>query len=222
MKRVPIFLALLMISSLCDAKYDRVGDTIQVYGVKDYSGAFLEGFLGSCVLFYGSIFYAATRGHSGLGVSGTASLVSGLATLGGAVAVGDAIRRAFVSASIMIEISSEGLLYADAGLVPWDDIIRIDCVSFTTVQYGRPFTSGYQLNLSTRESVPVEIDGAHISESMNTILTFIRKFYKGEIQMKKEVVQDMTPRPTSVTVNNGNNDGLANMVQLGVNLWGNR
>lgn len=222
MKKSAMLLILLMVPSLCDAKYDRVGNTIQVYGVKDYSGAFLEGFLGSCLLFYGSVFYAATRGNADFGVSNTASLVSGLAALGGAAALGDAIRRALVSSDIMLEISPAGLLYAGAGLVPWDDITCIDCVSFTTVQYGRPFTNGYQLNLSTRESVPVEIDGAHVSEPMNTVLTFIRKYYKGQIQMKKEVVQDMTPRPTNVTVNNSNNDAVASMVQLGVNLWGNR
>ena len=222
MKIRPLLLALLMIPSLATAKYDRAGNTIRVYGVKDYTGAFLEGFMGSMVLFYSSVFYAATRPAQGFGVSGTGSLVSGLGVLGGGAAIADAIRRAFASADVMLEISPHGLLCKDAGLVPWDDITRIDAVSFTTVQYGRPFTNGFQLNFSTKESVPVEIDGGHLSESMNTILTFIRKFYKGEIQMKKEVVQDMTPRPTNVNVNNGGNnsdDSLIKLVQLGADLF---
>lgn len=219
MKLRPIILALLMIPAVSHAKHDRSGNAIRIYGVKDYSGAFLEGFVGSMILFYSTAFFASTRAH-GAAVSGAAGLVSGLGVLGGTAAIGDAIRRACASAQIMLEISPQGLLCADAGLVPWGDIIRIDAVSFTTVQYGRPFTSGFQLNFSTKESVPVEIDGGHLSESMNTILTFIRRFYKGEIQMKKEVVQDMTPRPTNVHVNNGgNDDSLAKLMTLGVDLW---
>ncbi len=222
MKLRLILLAVLISSSLCDAKYDREGNTVRVYGVKDYSGAFLEGFCGSIMLFYSAVFYNITRAQDGLGIHSTGSLVSALGMCGGVAAIGDAVRRAFVNADVMLEISPEGLLCSDAGLVPWHDITRIDCVSFTTVQFGRPFTNGYQLNLSTKESVPVEIDGANLSESMNTVLTFIRKFYKGDIQMRKEVVQDITPRPTNVHVNN-NNDALVNgMVQLGTSLWGNR
>lgn len=224
MKLRATVLALLMLPMVSDAKYKKVGNTIKIYQVKDYSGAFLEGLLGACALFYGSSFYAATRNRSGLGVSSSASLVSGLVAAGGFAALGDAIRRACASANVGLEISAAGIACCDSGLVPWNDITRIECVSFTTVQYGRPFTNGYQINLSTTESVPLEIDGATLSESMNTLLTFMRKFYKGEITTGKEVVQDMTPRPTNVNVNNNNDDlaNLANIIQAGFSIWHNR
>lgn len=216
-------LFLLLTPSVALPKYDHSHGVIRVYGVKDYSGAFVEGFIGSMLLFYGTTYFnygdALSQVKIGYGTPIATRLIGSITSFGGFVALGDAIRRVFSSAEVMVEISPEGLLCRDAGLVPWRDITNIECLSFTTVQYGRPFTSAYQLNVSTRESIPVEIDGGKLSESMNTVLTFVRKFYKGKIDMRKEVVQDITPRPSHGCYNNSN-DSLVNLVQLGAELFG--
>ena len=224
MKLRPILLALLLLPSLLVANYDRSGRNIRVYGIKDYSGAFLEGFVGSMVLFYSTVFFASTRSVRGVGISGTGGLVSGIAAFGGLAAIGDAIRRAFASADVVLEVSPTGLLCQDAGVVAWKDVKKIEGVSYTTIQFGRPFNSGYRINIDTTDdSVPVEIDGSTLSESLNTVLSFMRKYYKGNIDIKRETVHDTTPRPTNVNVNNGGgggDDSLVKLVQLGVDLFG--
>ena len=215
MKKTYLLFSLLLMPHISNAHYDYLGSGIQIYEAKDYSGAVLEGFMGSVVLLYGTLTLRMSdqMGH-GYGSSKVGKLTGGIMCGMGFAGLGDAIRRVFTSSEVGITLTQDGMQVKGAGIVSWNDISKIECINFTTVRYGKPFTSAYTIDVQTKSSIPVSIDGSTLSESFNTVLSLMRRFYTGPLEVRKEIVQDITPRPS----NGYTQDPWVNLIAAGVQI----
>lgn len=203
------FFSLILVASIITTVFCQAAhhEPIYIYGQRTndlIAGASL-GVTGACLLLVGQLgfnvgghtnFGARAGVHAGAQVNAPQWIVSGL----GAASVGGALYYLLRGPQLYVTLSDEGIAYKYGSMIRWEDIADIECVLFTTIQFGEPLCSSYIVNVQSKSGIPMSIEGRSLAVNATYFMQQISHFYDKPVTVKKETVHDTTPRPTNVNV----------------------